>query len=230
MLHKMNYGKGVQDGVFIGVGYFSVSFSFGILAVKGGLGLFPTTLISMTNLTSAGQFAGLENIVAGSSILVVILTQMIINLRYALMSLSLSQKLDKNVGGFKRLVVAFFNTDEIFAVAIGQKEKLSFSYMLGLATLPWCGWTLGTFCGAYAGEILPVSISAALGVALYAMFIAIVVPEAKQKKEIRVVVILAILFSCVIYYFVPILKDLSIILCTILAAALASLLYPIKQK
>lgn len=228
MLRK-NYTKGVQDGLSIGLGYFSVSFSFGILAVKGGLGIFPATLISMITVTSAGQFAGLDSILTGASLFALICTQIVINLRYGLMSLSLSQKLNRNVGTWKRCIIAFFNTDEIFAVAMGQKGGLGLTYMLGLATLPWLGWSSGTLVGAIAGEILPASISSALGLALYGMFIAIVVPVATTSKPVTLVVALAAIFSCIIF-FVPSLQSFSIIICTILSATIVAILFPIEEE
>ncbi|MFI3206813.1 MAG: AzlC family ABC transporter permease [Clostridia bacterium] len=224
-----SYSKGIRDGLSIGLGYFSVSFSFGILATKGGLDVFTTTLISMTNLTSAGQFAGLNSIFAMSGILAMALTQVVINLRYALMSLSLSQKLAPNTGTFKRLIIAFFNTDEIFAVAMGQANYVGLRYMLGLATLPWIGWSSGTLCGAIAGEILPNSVSSALGLALYAMFIAIVVPATTKLRSVRFAVAFSAIFSSVLFFF-PVLSSFSIIICTIVVSALCAWLFPIEEK
>ncbi|MFI3327131.1 MAG: AzlC family ABC transporter permease [Clostridia bacterium] len=226
---KQDYIKGVKSGLSIGLGYFSVSFSFGILAVGGGLSVFNATLISMITVTSAGQFAGLESIIASSSIVAMAMTQVVINMRYALMSLALSQKLKPNTNTFKRCLIAFFNTDEIFAVAMGNDGYLSLAYMLGLALLPWLGWTSGTLCGAIAGEILPASVSSALGVALYAMFIAIVVPSFKAFKPVRFVVVIAAVLSCIIF-FVPFLKTFSIIICTIVASALGAWLFPINES
>ena len=118
------------------LGYFAVSFSFGILAIKGHLSVFEATLMSFTNLTSAGQFAGLQVIIASGTILEMILTQFIINLRYGLMSMALSQKIDEHMPLWRKMVIAFANTDEIFAVAIGHQKSLSFQYMLGLQILP----------------------------------------------------------------------------------------------
>ena len=114
------FKQGIKDGIPIAIGYFSVSFSFGIIAVKQGISILQAVLTSASNITSAGQFAGLQIIVAGGTILEMILTQFIVNLRYALMSLSLSQKLDKNVSIKQRLIMAFANTDEIFAAAMAQ--------------------------------------------------------------------------------------------------------------
>ena len=148
------YRAGLKDGLAIGVGYFSVSFTFGILAVNGGLSALTAGLISLTNLTSAGQFAGLTVILAHGSLFELALTQLVINLRYALMSLSLSQRLGPAFTTRRRMVVAFANTDEIFAVAMGRSAALTPAYMYGLATLPILGWTGGTLTGAVASGVL----------------------------------------------------------------------------
>ena len=226
------FPQGLRDGLPIGLGYFSVSFSFGILAVTGGLTAGQAGLISMTNLTSAGQFAGLTVILTGAGLLEMALTQLIINLRYALMSLSLSQKLGPEVGTLKRCLIAFSNTDEIFAVAMGRRGTLTPRYWLGLSIPPWLGWTCGTLTGALASQVLPLSVRSALGLALYSMFIAIVVPEVRRQNAVRVVVAAALLISCGLYY-LPGMNRLSpglaIILTTVAAAALGAVLHPVAD-
>lgn len=228
-----SYGKGIKDGIPIALGYLSVSFTFGIAAVSGGLTVWQATLISMTNLTSAGQFAGLELIVAGAPYIEMILTQLIINLRYALMSLSLSQKLHKSVTFLDRLIIAFGNTDEIFAVASGQKGEVGKRYMLGLITMPFCGWWGGTLLGALLGSVLPASVQSALGIAIYGMFLAIIIPPAKHIKAVRNIVILSAALSCV-FKWVPFLNRVSsgfvIIICTVISAALGALMFPVDEK
>ena len=189
--------------------------------------------MSLTNMTSAGQFAGIAVIASGGTLLELILTQLIINLRYALMSLSLSQKLPEKMPLWQRLIIAFANTDEIFAVAMGHAKSLTFSYMIGLQILPILGWTGGTVLGAVAGQVLPPAISSALSVALYGMFIAIVVPVAAKIRPVLWVAILAAFLSCVIYYiplFSGISTGMSIIICTILASVIGSILFPISQE
>ena len=186
------FKKGIKDGIPIAIGYFSVSFSFGIIAVKQGISVLQAVLTSASNITSAGQFAGLQIIVAGGTILEMILTQFIVNLRYALMSLSLSQKLDKNVSIKQRLIMAFANTDEIFAAAMAHNKAVTMPYMAGLQSLPVLGWTFGTAVGAVAGDLLPASLCSALGLALYGMFVAIVVPAARKSVPVMVTVFLAI--------------------------------------
>lgn len=216
----------------MGMGYFSVSFGFGAMAVSQGVNAWDATLISLTNLTSAGQFAGLTVIVAAATLWEMILTQLIINSRYALMSLALSQRMGQRIGVLPRLIIAFFNTDEIFALAMARVEPLTVPFMLGLGTLPILGWTMGTLSGALAGSVLPPSIQAALGVMLYGMFIAIVVPPAKQEKEILIAVVLALVFSS-LFTWVPLLQQvsagISIVICTVAAAAICAVLFPIKE-
>ena len=233
MLNWMEYKDGVRTGLPVGLGYFSVSFGFGAMAVAQGLRAWEATLISATNLTSAGQFAGLTLIVAMGTLLEMILTQLVINSRYSLMSLALSQRMGERIGFLPRLLIAFTNTDEIFALAMARKEPLTVPFLLGLGLLPVIGWTSGTLFGALAGSVLPQSIRAALGVMLYGMFIAIVIPPAKKEREILVAVVLALVFSC-LFAWAPVLKNitagLSIVICTAAAASLCALLFPIADE
>lgn len=227
------YRAGVNRGLPVGMGYFSVSFGFGAMAVSQGLGAWDAALISLTNMTSAGQFAGLTVIVAAASLWEMVLTQLIINSRYALMSLALSQRMGQRIGLLPRLLIAFFNTDEIFALAMSRTEPLALPYMLGLGTLPILGWTGGTLCGGLAGSVLPVSIRGALGVMLYGMFVAIVVPPARQEKPVLAVVTLAVVLSC-LFSWTPGLKDvsagISIVICTVAAAAVCAVLFPVADE
>ena len=221
MIHnKMK--QGIKDGVPIAIGYFSVSFTFGMLAAKSGISIFHAVLISLLNLTSAGQFAGMNAILAQASFMEMALTQLVINIRYSLMSLSLSQKLDSSVKVRERLAVSYGVTDEIFAVASSKPGTIGAHYMYGLILLPVLGWVGGTFAGAAAGSLLPAEIISALGVALYGMFIAIVVPVAAEHKEVKVVVLTALCLSTALYY-LPIGKRISsgfsMIICTVFAAA-----------
>ena len=227
------YRVGVNRGLPVGMGYFSVSFGFGAMAVSQGLKALDAVLISATNLTSAGQFAGLTLIVAAASLWEMVLTQLVINSRYALMSLALSQRMGEKIGFLPRLLVAFFNTDEIFALAMAREQPLTVPFLLGLGTLPFVGWTLGTLCGALAGSVLPVSIRRALGVMLYGMFVAIVVPPAKQNRSILIAALLALVFSS-LFTWAPVLKTvspgLSIVICTVAAAAICAALFPVKEE
>lgn len=232
MIHN-KIQRGIQDGIPIAVGYFSVSFTFGMMAVQSGISPFHAVLISLLNLTSAGQFAGLTVIVTGASLIEMALTQLVINIRYALMSVSLSQKLDDSLKLRSRFLIAYGNTDEIFAVASSKPGTVGEKYLYGLIFLPVLGWVGGTLAGAVASTILPETIISALGVALYGMFIAIVVPPATEHREIRIVVILALILSAAFYY-LPVLKQVSsgfmIIICTVVAAAIGAVLFPIKEE
>ena len=217
----------------MGLGYFSVSFGFGAMAVSQGIRVLDAALISVTNLTSAGQFAGLTLIVAAATLWEMVLTQLVINSRYALMSLALSQRMGEKIGFLPRLLIAFFNTDEIFALAMARREPLTVPFLLGLGTLPMLGWTGGTLFGALAGSVLPGSIRTALGVMLYGMFIAIVVPPAKEERPVLITVLLALMFSC-LFTWMPGLRQvsagISIVICTVAAAAVCAALFPIKEE
>ena len=195
-----NIREGLKDGIPIALGYFSVSFTFGMLAVNSGMAPLHAVLISLFNLTSAGQFAGLNVILSGASLLEMSLTQLVINMRYALMSLSLSQKFDSCVKTRHRLLIAYGNTDEIFAVASSKRGSVGQFYMYGLILLPVLGWVGGTLTGAIASTVMPAYVRSALGVALYGMFIAIVVPPAKKESTVRTVVFIALALSCMFYY------------------------------
>ena len=223
----------MKAGMPVCIGYFSVSFGFGAMAVTQGLSILNAILISATNLTSAGQFAGLTVIVAGATLLEMILTQLVINSRYALMSLALGPRLGPEVGIGKRLIAAFFNTDEIFALGMARKEKLTAAYFIGAGTVAAIGWTAGTALGAVASSLLPESVQLAMGVLLYGMFIAIVVPQARQEKPILVSVIAALVLSC-LFTWVPglntVSSGLAIVICTVLAAALCAVLFPVEQE
>lgn len=228
-----SYKKGFRDGIPIALGYLSVSFTFGMMAVSGGLPVSLAVAISMTNLTSAGQFAGLSLMLGGGGLLEAALTQLVINLRYALMSVSLSQKLHKSVRLADRFLIAFGNTDEIFAVASGQKEEVGKKYMFGLMTAPYFGWALGTLIGAVGSSFLPDSVRSALGLAIYGMFLAIIIPPAKKSKAVLAVVLLAAGMSCAFAY-IPFLQSVSggfvIIICAIAAAAFGAILKPIAEQ
>lgn len=228
-----NFLFGMRAGMPVCVGYFSVSFGFGAMAIAQGLTIWQAILISASNLTSAGQFAGLTVITAGAAMIEMFLTQLVINSRYALMSLALSQRLGPKVGTGKRLLVAFFNTDEVFALGMSRGRDLTPSFFVGAGTVAALGWTLGTAMGAVAGSLLPETVRLALGVMLYGMFIAIVVPQAKEEKPILVSVILALVFSC-LFAWMPYLKQISaglaIVICTVLAASICAVLFPVKEE
>ena len=231
-MNLKEYRTGVRTGLPVGLGYFSVSFGFGAMAVSKGLGVWDATLISAANLTSAGQFAGLGVIVDNAGLWLMILTQLIINSRYALMSLALSQRMGQEIGTLPRLCIAFINTDEVFALAMAREQKLTVPFLYGLGLLPIIGWVSGTLFGALAGSILPQSIRMALGVMLYGMFVAIVIPPAKREKPVMATVLLALVCSSCLDW-VPLLRSISpgiaIVISTVLAAGIAAILFPIQE-
>ncbi len=227
-----DFKLGIQDGIPIALGYVSVSFTFGLMAVASGLNWWQAVLISMTNLTSAGQFAGLEIMVAGGALVEMALTQLVINLRYALMSLSLSQKVDKTMDTLNRLITSFGVTDEIFAVSMSRKKAVSKYYMYGLIAIPYIGWAGGTAMGALLGGVLPDMVSNALGIAIYGMFLAIIIPQARDDLPCLKVILIAVVMSCC-FHWVPGLNKLSsgfvIIICAVAASAIGAFLYPIED-
>lgn len=220
------FKNGAAASLPIALGYIPVSFSFGMLAVAGGIPPLWAIIISMTNLTSAGQFAGVNIIIAAGTFTEIAVTTLVINLRYMLMSLALTQKI-QNMPLGKRLITAFGITDEIFAVASTTTHKPTFSYMAGLISVPYIGWALGTALGAFINNLLPEILANAMGITLYAMFIAIIIPAAKRDRNIIFVLAVAILISCALYFLVPVISSgWSVIIAAVAASALGACLFP----
>lgn len=227
-----SYTKGVKDGLPIGLGYLGVSFTFGMMAVSMGIPLEIAVVISMTNLTSAGQFAALDLMLLSGAYIEMALTQAIINLRYSLMSLSLSQKIDPSLKTRDRALMAFAITDEIFALAVNQPGKVGKKYFFGLATLPFLGWSLGTLIGGSASQLLPLEIRSVLEIAIYGMFIAIIIPPAKKLSSIRKVILMAAVLSCTFAALASVIQIGSgfvIIICTLVSAGLAAYFFPVEE-
>lgn len=232
-MRKNEFVQGLKDGLPICLGYFSVSVAFGMTTVLAGMPLWAAVLISLTNLTSAGQFAGANLMLAGGNMMELGLTTLVINIRYFLMSLSVSQKVERKMSMKERLAVSFGITDEIFAVSMQHKGELSTPYMAGLIITPILGWTGGTLAGGAATSVMPEALSSALGIALYGMFIAVIVPPAREERSVLFTVILAILASLAFAY-LPVLRNLgsgwSIIIITIAVSAVAAWLFPRKPE
>ncbi|MBO4492965.1 MAG: AzlC family ABC transporter permease [Ruminococcus sp.] len=229
---KNNFLRGISHGIPICLGYISVSFGFGILAVsKAGLSVLQASIISASNLTSAGQNAGIDVIAAGGTLIEMILLQLTINIRYSLMALSLSQKLDRRFTAPHRLFASYGITDEIFAVCSAQKEPLTPAYMYGMIFIAAVGWITGTALGAAAGELLPVAVSSAMEIVLYGMFIAIVIPPAKKQHSILFVAVIAAALSVLFRYFITGLSEgFAMIISAVAASALAALIFPVKDE
>lgn len=224
---------GFKKGIPIGLGYLAVSFTFGIWAVEGGVPIWMAIFISLSNLTSAGQFAGTGLFLGGASFFEVGLSVLIINLRYSLMSLSLTQKLSKDIKTHEKLIFGYAVTDEVFAVAATEKKEITTQYMYGLMSMPIVGWTLGTALGAIIGSVLPARLADAMGIGLYAMFIAIIIPPCKKSWAIVGVVLISVVITCIIKY-VPAFSFISagftMIIATVVASAIMAIIKPVEDE
>ena len=237
MEEKMNnrawYGKGIRDGIPIALGYFAVSFALGITAKEAGITPLQAGCMSALMLASAGQFAAINVIAAADALLQMAITTLVINLRYILMSSALSQKLDKKMHMIHRLILPCFVTDEIFGIASAVEGRLNPFYNYGAATVAVPGWTLGTMLGAAVGAILPPRIETALGVALYGMFLAIIIPGARKDRVIAVLVIVSMALSYM-FSVLPVVSrvpsSMQIIILTVLISACAAILRPVETE
>ena len=225
-----DYKEGLKAGIPIGLGYLSVSITFGIMAVSLGLYWWQALLISMLTLTSAGQLAAIQIMVNPARYIEMIVSQSTINVRYSFMSISLSQKTDHKFKGIWKFLLGFFITDEIFAVAI-QKEEVKRSFFIGLSTLPYFGWAIGTLIGTIIGNVIPEIIMKSLCLAIYGMFIAIITPVAKKSKAVLISIIIASLLSLMFYY-IPLIKEvptgIAISISAVLASTICAILFPVK--
>ncbi len=228
---KKPFARGASHGIPIALGYFSVSFGFGIVAVQSGLRAIEAVIISLTNLTSAGQAMGVAVIAAGGTLVEMAVTQLVINLRYALMAISLSQKLDSSFTTPHRLLAAYGITDEIFAVCAARDGKIKPAYMYGMISVAAAGWVGGTLAGAVANMLLPASLTAAMGIMLHGMFIAIIVPPAKNSRKVLTVVAIAAAFSSVFKYLLPAVSfGFAIIISSVAAAVIGAIFFPVNTE
>lgn len=225
--------RGMKDSIPICAGYLAVGFTFGMAAAAQGINAFGSGLICFTNVTSAGQFAGLTVIAAGAPLIEMALTQLIINMRYVLMSISLSQKLDASVKWYEKCIMACGVTDEVFALVSTQKGKVNKYYIYGLIFCCILAWTCGGFFGAFASNALPTIVSSALGIAIYGMFMAIIIPAAREERPVTAVIIIAAILSSLMEW-APVLRDVSpgmaIIICTVLAATAGAIIHPVEEE
>jgi len=232
-MKKNEFINGIKDGIPICLGYFSVSMAFGLTAVLSGFPIWAAILTSLTNVTSAGQFAGVNIIIEGGRLAELAITTLIINMRYFLMSLSVSQKTDSSMSLWQRFLVSFGITDEIFAVSMRHTRSLTFPYMAGLILTPVLGWTGGTAAGAILTSVMPEALSSAMGIALYGMFIAIIIPPAKESKAVIAAILMAVTGS-LLFTYAPVLSLLSggwtIIIVTVAVSAICATLFPIKEE
>ncbi len=229
---KKEFREGMRDGMPIAIGYFAVAFTLGIQCKAVGMTVWQAAIMSLVNVTSAGEFAGVSIIAAGGSYLSMALSQLIINLRYMLMSFALSQKVEPELSVPHRMGIAFGVTDEIFGIGIGREGRLQPAYSYGAMLVAIPGWTAGTALGVIMGTILPEGIVSALSVALYGMFIAIIMPKAREDRHVT----MAVLFSMAASYacsVIPGVRDIAsgtrIILLTVVIALAAALIFPKEE-
>ena len=240
---KKNFGEnlgsikdfkiGCIEAIPICLGYIAVSFAFGIEASKIGMTTFQAAMTSLLNVTSAGQVSALSVIARNGSFIELAVLQFIINLRYMLMSCALSQKLDPRVSTLSRMCISYGVTDEIFALSVLKKGRLYPMYSYGLIVVSVFGWVLGTVLGAIAGQLLPQRLISCLGLAIYGMFIAIIIPDTRKSRAVMGVVLSAMALSTVFTY-VPFIADtissgFRIIIITIAVAAAAAFIAPIND-
>lgn len=229
--------RGLRRGFPICLGYIPVSFTFGLIAVKMGFSPLQATVISLTNMASAGQFAGIRLIEGGAPYIELVITTIVINIRYFLMSLSLSQKVAPEMPFHKRCVMAYCITDEVFSLAAMEPEDVSFPFFGGLMTTPIIGWTFGTFLGAVASGLLSPMLQGCMGIALYCMFIAIIIPPARKSRKVALAVAVSALLSCSFKYIpgINIISKIggggwSIIIAAVLGAAICATIKEVKRR
>ena len=225
--------EGFRDGFPIGLGYFTVAFSLGIIAKNAGLSPIQGFIASFLNKASAGEYALYNAIQAKVTYIEVAVIALVVNARYLLMSCALSQRFDSKTPFIHRLGVAFGLTDEIFGIMIARKGAVEPFYNYAAVSIAVILWSLGTACGIVAGTFLPINIVSALSVALYGMFLAIIVPPAKQNRVIMTCVITSFICSY-LFSVLPYLQKLSsgnkTIILTILISSAAAILKPVKTE
>lgn len=233
MKQPLHFQQGIRDGLPIGLGYFPVSMTFGMLAINEHFPFWSPILISLTSLTGTGQFIGIDLIINHATLLELAFTILLINIRYFLMSLSLLQKLPNKITFWQKLLIAFGVTDENYAVAMQQREPLTFSYIMGILSISLFGWTSGTAFGTLVTDFIPETLLSAFGIAIYGMFLAIIIPASMENKTIFYIVISAIVMSCLCYV-LPVIKNIGsgwiLILCGVTTSGIFAYLSPIKEE
>ena len=221
----------MKNGLPVCFGYLAVSFGIGILAVSSGLEWFTAVIMSATNLTSAGQAAGIGIIAAGGTFIEMILTQLVINCRYSLMALSLTQRLSPDFTVGHRLIASFGITDEIFGLCTARLTPVTPYYMYGMISVSAAGWVTGTLLGTISGSLLPDRLITALGILLYGMFIAIIIPPVRKNISTLWVILSASAVSCLIYYLLPMISSgYSVIISAVISAGLISVFAPMPGE
>lgn len=233
ILSNYTFVRGMRDGIPICLGYFAVSFALGIAGRGVGMNAVQAFVMSLTMVASAGQFAAITLIGAGAGIIEMITTTVVVNLRYLLMSCSLTQKLSPETKLLHRLALSYCMTDEIFGLSISVDGFLRPVYTYGITVISVSGWCLGTVLGVVAGNILPALVTNALGVAMYGMFLAIIIPPAKENHFLGALVAVSMAASG-LFSILPYLKAISsgfrVIILTILIAGIAAVIHPMEES
>ena len=223
---------GIRDGFPIALGYFAVSFSLGIAARNAGLTPMQGFWASLLNNASAGEYAAFTLIAAKATYLEVAIITLIANARYLLMSCALAQKFTPGTPFFHRLIIGYDVTDELFGITIARPGYLNPFYTYGTASIAIPGWALGTCLGVILGTALPDRITRALSVALYGMFLAVIIPPARKDRIIAGLVVISMLASY-LFTMIPALSGISsgmrVIILTVLISGAAAFLFPIKE-
>ncbi len=230
--NKQAFRDGMRDGFPIGLGYLAVSFSLGIAARNIGLDAFQAFLTSLLCNASAGEYAGISLIGASAAYIEVAVMTLIVNARYLLMSCAMSQRMNPKTGLFHRLVMSFYITDELFAVSIARPGYLNPYYTYGAVLTASPLWAIGTALGAIAGNLLPLRLVSAFSVALYGMFLAVIIPPARKNKILALIIVFCFAVSFAATY-LPVISDISAgtrtIVITVVISSAAALIFPKKQ-
>ena len=227
--------RGIRDGMPIALGYFAVAFALGIKATEAGLNSFEAGLMSFLNVTSAGEAAAIALIGVGTTYFEIAFTQLVINIRYLLMSCALSQKISHKTGFLHRMLLGYGVTDEIFGISVSVDGSLNPFYSYGAMAVAVPGWTLGTILGAVMGGLLPARVVAALSIALYAMFLAIILPPARKSKVIAGIVCVSMLSSallthlCTVFAWTWFTEGFRIVFLTVVISLIAAVLFPVPS-
>ena len=228
--NRQALSDGLRDGIPIGLGYFVVSFTLGIAARHAGLTPFEGFITSFLNNASAGEYAAFTVIMADASYVEMALITLVANARYLLMSAVVSQKFDPSTPFYHRIFVGFDVTDEIFGITVARPGKLNPFYNYGAMLVALPGWSVGTALGVIAGNILPPSVVSALSVALYGMFLAVIMPPARNDRVILISIAVSFAMSFLAdQLFGDISAGTRTIVLTVLIAGIAAALRPIKD-
>lgn len=227
-MKRKEFMQGCKDGIPIGIGYFAVSFALGIAMKNAGLTVLEGFFMSLTNLASAGEYAGTQVILNHGSYVEMVIMTFVANARYMLMSCSLSQKLSPEVTTAKRMLIGYSITDELFGLAYSRRGKLDPYYFYGGMSVSVLPWALGTTCGIIVGNILPTVFVSALSVALYGMFLAIIIPNARTDRFVLILILISFVLSFLSGMIPSLSSGTRIIILTVLISMIAAIIKPVR--